>query len=74
MDEQQSAAERPKWVTDALLTTAIDVFRPKSTAEFGESEAVALLVTLGQLLEVTGMFGLESENEAEEVHWLGESQ
>ena len=62
MDEQNSA-NRPRWFTDNLLEEAVRFYRLKRGADFGETEAVALLLCLGQLLDVTGMLNLESENE-----------
>ncbi|KAA5540391.1 hypothetical protein FYK55_20430 [Roseiconus nitratireducens] len=74
MDEQETT-DRPRWLTDELLEHAIRVFQPKSSAPFGEPEAVDVLVSLSQLLEVTGILKLEDDYEADEaLHRLGEGQ
>lgn len=72
MDEH-SGPNRPRWLTDELLEQAVRTFRPKSSLPFGEAEAIALLLLLSQLLEVTGILKVENEHANEEtVHRLGE--
>ncbi|MCD0459532.1 hypothetical protein [Roseiconus lacunae] len=72
MDEHETM-DLPRWLTDELLEHAIRVFQPKSSAPFGEPEAVEVLVSLSQLLEVTGVLKLENDDE-EEVHRMGEGE
>lgn len=62
MDERNSA-DRPRWLTDDLLEGALRVLRLKSALDFGEAEAVALLVRLGQILEVMGSLDFEVKSE-----------
>lgn len=71
---EHDGSERPRWLTDELLEHAIKVFQPKSPVSFGESDAVKALVSLSQLLEVTGMLELEVNNEEENVHRMGEGK
>jgi hypothetical protein len=65
MNEQKPAATRPNWLSDALLRQTVQVYRSKSSAAFGEDEAVELLVTLGQILAVMGTLDFEVKSEDE---------
>lgn len=72
---EHDGSERPRWLTDKLLEQAIKVFQPKSSVPFDESDAVEVLVSLSQLLEVTGVLKLEHDDETDEaIHRLGEGQ
>ena len=69
---EHDGSERPRWLTDELLEHAIKVFQPKSSVPFGESDAIEVLVSLSQLIEVTGILKLEIKDEhEEEIHRLG---
>lgn len=67
--------ERPRWLTDQLVDLAIQTYGPKLDDPFSESDAVELLLSLSQLLEVTGVLKLENDDETDEaIHRLGEGQ
>ena len=66
--------ERPRWMTDELVEQAIHNFRPKSSEPLGAEQAVQVLLSLSQLLEATGLLRLEIDDEAEEVHRMGEGE
>jgi hypothetical protein len=62
MDERNSA-DRPRWLTDDVLEGALRVLHLTSASDFGEAEAVDLLVRLGQIMEVMGTLDLEVKSE-----------
>jgi hypothetical protein len=63
---------RPGWITDELIKQTIRVWDLRSSTPLPNDSAVRLILTIGQLLDATGMTKVEEDNE--EVHGMGKSE
>ena len=63
---------RPDWINDDLIKQTIRVWKKRSPTPLSNDNAVQLILTIGQLLDATGMTKVEEVDE--EIHRMGESE
>jgi hypothetical protein len=68
--------ERPGWVSEALIEQTLQVFQPMVSMHLTDTDAVRAILSVGQLLEATGLINMEDSGERneEEVYGLGKSE
>lgn len=68
-----SESTLPDWITNELIKLTNRAWAKRSSTSLSKDEAAQLILTIGRVLDATGVAKVEVDDE-EEVHRLGEGE